>query len=153
MGSLSAVAALQLPVRLHGEPAGSDRPGTDRLGRPVDVLLDTAAWKALGFVVLCNDESLRFLPYQASQPAEDEILVASVLLLLEDDGFYRARAASIRTLLGGRVERSGRTVGILRDVLLGAGGAVTELELGRGGSLLRVPAIGSSVTSTRADAA
>lgn len=153
MGSLSAVAALQLPVRLHGEPAGSDRPGTDRLGRPVDVLLDTAAWKALGFVVLCNDESLRFLPYQASQPAEDEILVASALLLLEDDGFYRARAASIRTLLGGRVERSGRTVGILRDVLLGAGGAVTELELGRGGSLLRVPAIGSSVTSTRADAA
>jgi hypothetical protein len=143
MGSLSAVAALQLPVRLHG----------DRLGHPVDVLLDTAAWRALGFVVLCTDESLRFLPYQASQPADGEIAVASSLLLLEDDGFYRARAQSLRTLLGGRVERGGRTAGILRDVLLGAGGAVTELELGRGGSLLRVPAIGSSVTSTRADAA
>ena len=143
MGSLSAVAALQLPVRLQGE----------RLGQPVDVLLDTAAWRALGFVVLCGDDSLRFLPYQASQPAGEEIAVASSLLLLEDDGFYRSRAASFRTLLGGRVERSGRTVGILRDVLLGAGGVVTELELGRGGSVLRVPAQGSSVTSTRADAA
>ena len=143
MGSLSAVAALQLPVRLQGE----------RLGQPVDVLLDTAAWRALGFVVLCGDDSLRFLPYQASQPNDDEIAVASSLLLLEDDGFYRSRAASLRALLGGRVERSGRAAGILRDVLLGAGGAVTELELGRGGSLLRVPAHGSSVISTRADAA
>lgn len=143
MGSLSAVAALQLPVRLQGE----------RLGQPVDVLLDTAAWRALGFVVLCGDDSLRFLPYQASQPAGEEIAVASSLLLLEDDGFYRSRAASLRALLGGRVERSGRTAGILRDVLLGAGGAVTELELGRGGSLLRVPAHGSSVTSQRASAA
>ena len=86
-------------------------------------------------------------------PSDEEIAVASSLLLLEDDGFYRSRAASLRALLGGRVERSGRTAGILRDVLLGAGGAVTELELGRGGSLLRVPAHGSSVTSTRADAA
>src|SRR5271169_514051 len=153
MGSLSALAALQLPDRLQGEPLDTSQPSTDWLGRPVDVLLDTAAWKALGFVVLCADDSVRFLPYQASQPAEEEILVASALLLLEDDGFYRARAASIRSLLGGRVERNGRTVGILRDVLLGAGGSVTELELGRGGSLLRVPAIGSSVISTRADAA
>ena len=143
MGSLSAVAALQLPVRLQGE----------RLGQPVDVLLDTAAWRALGFVVLCGDDSLRFLPYQASQPDEEEIAVASSLLLLEDDGFYRSRAASLRALLGGRVERDGRTTGILRDVLLGAGGAVTELELGRGGSLLRVPAAGSVVGSRRADAA
>ena len=143
MGSLSAVAALQLPVRLRGE----------RLGQPVDLLIDTGAWRALGFVVLCNDESLRFLPYPASQPAEDEIAVASALMLLEDVGFYRARAASLRALLGGGVVRAGRTDGVLRDVLLGAGGAVTELELGRGGSLLRVPAAGSSVSSTHADAA
>jgi len=143
MGSLSAVAALQLPVRLQDE----------RLGRPVDVLLDTAAWRALGFVVLCNDESLRFLPYAASQPGEAEIAVASALLLLEDVGFYRSRAASLRSLLAGRVERSGRTAGILRDVLIGPGGSVVELELGRGGSLVRVPAVGSSVVTTRADAA
>ena len=143
MGSLSAVAALQLPVRLRG----------DRLGQPVDLLVDARAWRALGFVVLCNDESLRFLPYPASQPGEDEIAVASALLLLEDVGFYRARAASLRSLLGGRVVRAGRTDGILRDVLLDAGGVVTELELGRGGALLRVPAAGSSVTSTHADAA
>jgi hypothetical protein len=143
MGSLSAVAALQLPVRLQEE----------RLGQPVDVLLDTAAWRAVGFVVLCNDESLRFLPYAASQPGNEEIAVASALLLLEDVGFYRSRAASLRSLLAGRVERSGRTAGILRDVLIGRGGDVVELELGRGGSLLRVPAAGSSVVTTRADAA
>ena len=143
MGSLSAVAALQLPVRLQEE----------RLGQPVDVLLDTAAWRAVGFVVLCNDESLRFLPYAASQPGNEEIAVASALLLLEDVGFYRSRAASLRSLLAGRVERSGRTAGILRDVLIGRGGDVVELELGRGGSLLRVPAVGSSVVTTRADAA
>jgi hypothetical protein len=143
MGSLSALAALRLPVRLRGR----------RLGTPVDVLLDTTAWRALGFAVVCADDSLRFLPYQASQPAEHEIAVASKLLLLEDDGFYRARAASLRALLGGRVERDGRTAGILRDVILGARGAVIELELGRGDSILRVPATGSSVASTRADAA
>ena len=143
MGSLSAVAALQLPVRLHGE----------KLGQPVDVLLDTHAWRALGFVVLCNDESLRFLPVAASQPGDDEIAVASALLLLDDVGFYRSRTSSLRELLGGRVERSGRTAGVLRDLLLGRSGAVTELELGRGGSLLRVPAAGSVVGSRRADAA
>lgn len=149
MGSLSAVAALQLPVKL---PASSGR-GAERLGQPVDVLIDTASWRALGFVVLCNDESLRFLPYAASQPGDEEIAVASALLLLEDVGFYRSRAASLRALLAGRVERSGRTAGVLRDALIGPGGDVVELELGRGGSLLRVPAVGSSVVTTRADAA
>ncbi|HVM56202.1 MAG TPA: hypothetical protein VMT74_01985 [Gaiellaceae bacterium] len=150
MGSLSAVAALQLPVRLR---ASSSEQAGERLGRPVDVLLDTHAWRALGFVVLCADESVRFLPFAASQPGDDEIAVASALLLLEDVGFYRSRTSSLRALLGGRVERSGRTAGILRDLVLGPSGEVTELELGRRGSLLRVPAAGSAVGPHRADAA
>jgi hypothetical protein len=143
MGSRSAVAALQLPVRHRGH----------RLGQPVDALVETSAWRMLGFVVLCGDESQRFLPFAASQPGEDEIAVASPLLLLDDVGFYRTRAASLRALLGSRVERSGRKAGILRDVLLGDGGAVLELELERRGAVVRVPAAGSAVAPTRADAA
>ena len=143
MGSLSAVATLQLPVRHRGR----------RLGQPVDALLDTATWRALGFVVLCGDESLRFLPYAASQPGEREIAVASELMLLDDVAFYRSRAASLRALLGGRVERGGRNAGVLRDVVLGDLGTIDELELERRGSLVRVPAAGSTIAPTRADAA
>jgi hypothetical protein len=143
MGSLSAVATLQLPVLHRGR----------RLGQPVDALIDTATWRALGFVVLCRDESLRFLPYAASQPGENESAVASKLILLDDVAFYRSRAASLRALLGGRVDRGGRRAGELRDVLLGDGGVVEELELERRGSLVRIPAAGSTITSTRADAA
>ena len=51
MGSRSATELLQLPVQLHGI----------RLGRPVDLLFDPTEWRALGFVVLCGDESRRFL--------------------------------------------------------------------------------------------
>jgi hypothetical protein len=137
------VATLQLPVRHRGR----------RLGQPVDALLDTAKWRALGFVVLCADESLRFLPYAASQPGEREIAVASELMLLDDVAFYRSRASSLRALLGGRVERGGRGAGVLRDVVLGDAGTIDELELERRGSLVRVPAAGSTVAPTRADAA
>ena len=143
MGSLSAVETLQLPVRHRGR----------RLGQPVDALIDTATWRVLGFVVLGRDESLRFLPYAASQPGEDEIAVASALLLLDDVAFYRSRAASLRALLGEPVERGGRKAGTLRDVLVGDGGKVLELVLDRRGAAVRVPTDGSTVAPTRADAA
>lgn len=144
MGSLSASAALHLPVRLRGVP----------IGRPVDLLLETSTWHALGFVVRCRDHSHRFLPLAASQTTEEEIRVGSALMLLEDVGFYRARATSYRSLLGGEVQRGGRYAGRLRDLVL-ANGEVTELELDRGGTtgLLRVPAPGSVVVPSRASAA
>jgi hypothetical protein len=144
MGSLSASAALHLPVRLRGI----------QLGRPVDLLLEADTWHALGFVVRCRDDSHRFLPLAAAQPREDEIQVGSSLLLLEDVGFYRARGTSYRSLLGGEVHRSGRPAGRLRDLLL-ADGEVTELELDRGGTtgVVRVPAPGSVVVPSRASAA
>lgn len=144
MGSLSASAALQLPVRLRGI----------QLGRPVDLLLEIRTWHAIGFVVHCGDDSQRFLPLAASQTTDGEIRVGSALMLLEDIGFYRARGTSYRSLLGGDVHRSGRSAGRLRDLVL-AGGEVTELELDRGGTIgvVRVPAAGSVVVPSRASAA
>jgi hypothetical protein len=144
MGSLSASAALQLPVRLRGI----------QLGRPVDLLLETDRWHAIGFVVRCGDDAQRFLPLVASQTTEEEIRVGSALMLLEDIGFYRSRSTSYRSLLGGEVRRAGRRAGRLCDLVL-AGGEVKELELDRGGTtgVVRVPASGSVVVPSRASAA
>ena len=111
MGSLFASAALQLPVRLRGI----------QLGRPVDLLLETGSWHGLGYVVRCGDASQRFLPLAASQTVDGEIRVASALMLLEDVGFYRARGTSFRSLLGGEVQRGGRSAGRLRDLVLTEG--------------------------------
>jgi hypothetical protein len=113
MGSRSATELLQLPIQLHGI----------RLGRPVDLLLDAAEWRALGFVVLCGDESRRFLVFAAADLQEDAIRVSSALLLLEDLDFYRDRARSLRTLLGS---------GELRDLLLAPDGSVEAVVVQRG---------------------
>jgi hypothetical protein len=139
MGSFSAAASLHLRVDLHGI----------QLGWPTDLLLDTDAWQVLGFVVHCGDESVRFLPYAAAQTSETEIAVASALMLLEDVEFYEKRATSFRSLLGGEVGRKG----ILRDVYIGAGGAITELAVERDGALRRVPAAGQTIAPPRLSAA
>jgi hypothetical protein len=123
MGSLSAAGSLQRPVQLRGI----------LLGRPVDLLLDLDAWNVLGFVVLCGDESRRFLPFAACQVLDDEIAVGSALMLLEDAGFYERRGVSFRSLLG--TEQSG---GLLRDLRLNDAGHVVELTVERDGE--RVPA-------------
>jgi hypothetical protein len=113
MGSRSAADSLQLPVQLRGI----------QLGRPVDILL-----------VLCGDESRRFLPYAAAVVADDAIAVGSALMLLEDAGFYEQRGVSFRSLLG--TELGG---GTLRDVTLDATGHVTELGVEREGILVATP--------------
>jgi hypothetical protein len=138
MGSYSAAAVLQLPVRLQGI----------ELGRPVDLLLDTDSWRALGFVVRCRDESHRFLPYMASQLLDEEIAVGSALMLLEDVAFYRKRGASFRSLLDGRVGG-----GVMRDVILSSNGEVAEIEILRGDVIERIPAASATVLPTRASAA
>lgn len=124
MGSLSAAASLQFPVRLRGI----------QLGRPVDLLLDVDAWNALGFVVLCGDDSRRFLPLAACQVLGDEIAVGSALMLLEDARFYQERGVSFRSLLG--TEQAG---GIVRDLTLGLEGHVIELVVERDGERVHVP--------------
>ena len=117
MGSRSATALLQLPVQLHGI----------RLGRPVDLLLDPAQWRALGFVVLCGDSSPRFLVFAAADVREAAIDLVSALVLLEDVDFYRERSRSLRTLLGGVVVDERRELGELRDLLLAPDGSVDAL--------------------------
>lgn len=123
MGSLSAVESLQRPVQLRGI----------QLGRPVDLLLDLDAWNVLGFVVLCGDDSRRFLPFAACQVLDGEIAVGSALMLLEDAGFYERRGVSFRSLLGTELSD-----GLLRDLALAEGGHVVGLTVERNGE--RVPA-------------
>ena len=139
MGSLSAAAVLRLPVHLHGI----------HLGQPTDLLLDVESWQALGFVVHCGDDAVRFLPWAASQPSNTEVAVGSALMLLEDVAFYKKRSASFRSLIGGELPLGG----VLRDVLIGDSGAVTELEVERDGELRRLPPAGSRVRPKRATAA
>src|SRR5215831_17834634 len=117
MGPRSATELLQLPVRLHGI----------RLGRPVDLLLDLAEWRALGLVLRCGDESTRFLVFAAVDLREDAIDVPSALLLLEDVEFYRRRSRSLLGLLGGAVVSARRELGELRDLLLTPNGTVEAL--------------------------
>jgi len=124
MGSLSAAGSLLLPVRLRGI----------QLGRPIDILLGLDHWNVLGFVVLCGDESRRFLPLAASQVLDDAIAVGSALMLLEDVAFYEDRGASFRSLLGTKAGG-----GIVRDAGFTSGGAVAELEVEVDGGRLRIP--------------
>ena len=113
MGSRPATELLQLPVQLNGI----------RLGQAVDLLLDPVEWRALGFVVHCGDEGSRFLVFAAADLLEDAIEVSSVLLLLEDVGFYRDRSRSLRDLLGDE----------LRDLLVTPDGRVEALVVERDG--------------------
>jgi hypothetical protein len=105
---------LALPVRLHGI----------QLGRPVDLLFDRDSLRAVGLDVLCGDEVHRFLPLPTAAVGAEEIAIRSPLVLLEEDelDFYRARAVALSTLRGRAVERSGRRLGTLRDVVIALDG-------------------------------
>jgi hypothetical protein len=133
MGSRSATELLQLPVQLHGI----------RLGRPVDLLLDPVEWRALGLVVLCGDESSRFLVFAAADLLEDAIDVSSALLLLEDVEFYRDRSRSLRDLLGDE----------LRDLLVTPDGSVEALVVERDGVVQQIEPSGVPVEPERVSAA
>jgi hypothetical protein len=132
MGSRSAIELLLLPVRLQ----------EIRLGRPVDVLLDADAWRVLGFVVLCGDESQRFLAYAASDPRDDEIALSSALLLLDDVDFYRGRSRSLRALLAGTVESAQQELGVLRDLLIAPDGTVAALMVEQDGAMREIEPAG-----------
>ena len=132
MGSRSAIELLLLPVRLQ----------EIRLGRPVDVLLDAESWRVLGFVVLCGDESRRFLAYAAADPRQGEIAVTSALLLLDDVDFYRSRSRSLRALLGGAVVSARDELGVLRDLLIAPDGSVDALMVEQDGVMREVEPAG-----------
>jgi sporulation protein YlmC with PRC-barrel domain len=88
MRSRMAHELLQLPVRLDGI----------RLGRCVDVVLDDESERVVGVVVLCGDDSERFLVLETADVLDGEIVVGSALVLLEDVDFYRQRGRSLRDL-------------------------------------------------------
>lgn len=127
MRGLRADALLQLPVRLNGI----------RLGRPVDVILDLPAERAIGLDVLCGDNLHRFLALGAATVGPDEIAIDSALLLLEDVelAFYRKRGSTLRSLRGRPVARSGP----LRDLVLGEAWTIDQLVVDGEGGATTVP--------------
>ena len=143
MGPRSATELLQLPVRLHGI----------RLGGPIDLLLDPVEWRALGFVVLCGDESTRFLVFAAVDLQEDAIDVPSALLLLEDFEYYRDLSRSLRGLLGDAVVSGRRELGELHDLLLQPDGSVESLVVEQDEGIREVRPAGTAVDSERVSTA
>jgi hypothetical protein len=135
MGSRSATELLLLPVQLE----------KIRLGRPVDLLLDADRWRVLGYVVLCGDESQRFLALPAADLRADEIAVPSAFLLLEDVEFYRGRSRSFRSLLGGSVVSAQNELGRLRDLLVDADGSVAALLVEQEDGLREVEPAGARI--------
>src|SRR2546423_14993062 len=92
MTELSGDGLLALPVRLH----------EIELGRPVDVLLDREALRAVGLDVLCGDDVHRFLPLPTASIGPDALTIHSPLFLVEECqlDFYRYRAFSLSSLPG-----------------------------------------------------
>ena len=131
MRALSGDRLLQLSVRLRGV----------QLGRPVELLLDRETLRAVGFDVLCRDDIHRFLPFPTATLGDDGILVRSPLVLLEEDelDFYRARALALTSLRGRSVERSGRRLGTLRDVVVKADGEIVDVLVESDGRTDRIP--------------
>lgn len=132
MGGRPAEDLLRLPVRLHGI----------QLGRPVDLIVDLAAERALGLDVRCGDEVNRFLPLAAATVGDDEITVRSALTLLEEAelAFYRERASSLADLRGVELEQDGRPAGRLRDVVVGPDGVLEAVLVEEDGGVRRLEA-------------
>jgi hypothetical protein len=86
---MNGVELLNKPVVMNGI----------ELGRVVDVILDEAGERPLGFDVRCGDGSHRFLPFAAARIQGKEVEVGSPLLLLERDqlDFYRRRGRALRS--------------------------------------------------------
>ena len=85
MRSDSATELLRLPVSVDGI----------RLGHCVDVVLDEDGERVVGVVVLCRDETERFLVLETAEVREGEIAVRSALVLLDDVDHYRRRGRSV----------------------------------------------------------
>jgi hypothetical protein len=124
MKELSGDALLALPVRLHGV----------HLGRPVDLLLDRNGERLVGIDVLCGDETHRFLPLPTAAVGDDAIAIHSPLVLLEEDelDFYHARTFRLSALRGRAVQRDGRDVGKLHDIVLRRDGQLVAAILDSG---------------------
>ena len=105
VNGVRASELLLLPVRMRGIG----------IGRAVDVVVDPTGKQALGFDVLCRDDTHRFLPLTAATIDAEQIAVGSALTLLAEDqlDFYRKRARGLRELVPG-----------LQDAWVGADGTL-----------------------------
>jgi hypothetical protein len=141
MRGLSAAHLLRLPVRVHGI----------ELGRPVDLVLDRAHTRVLGFEVLCGDEERRFLPLAVVTVRETQLELRSSLGLLDDAvlAFYTKRGSTFAALRGCGVVRARAMLGELADLKLAADGTIASVvvatpngpkELDYGADVALVPA-------------
>jgi hypothetical protein len=119
MKELTGAELLGLPVRLHGI----------QLGRPVDLLLDRGTLRTVGLDVLCGDEVHRFLPLPTASVSDDELAILSPLVLLEEDQlhFYRSKTFALSALRGRPVERKGRDLGALGDIVVDVAGELVAV--------------------------
>jgi hypothetical protein len=131
MSERSAAKLLRLPVRLHGL----------QLGQPSDLLLDRDGMRAVGIDIVCGDEAHRFVPLPTATIEDDAITIMSPLVLLEADelAFYRARSFTLSALRGRPVERKGKSLGILRDLLIAVDGELAAVLVETEGATTRVP--------------
>ena len=69
------------------------------LGRVVDVILDEAGERPVGFDVICGDGEHRFLPFPTARIDGDHVEVDSPLVLLEREQleFYKERGRALRS--------------------------------------------------------
>ncbi|MBD0337823.1 MAG: hypothetical protein ICV67_00860 [Thermoleophilia bacterium] len=125
-GGTSLRALLERPVTLRGI----------RLGLPSDAVLDTESLRVVGLEVLCDDGGRRFLPLAAARLRRDQVAVGSALVLLEegDREFYRRRSRAFSALVGRPVERAGRSLGLLVDLLVSPDGTVAAVAARANGS-------------------
>jgi hypothetical protein len=83
----------------------------------------------IGLEVVCGDEALRYLPLAAATVRDDEIAIASALVLFEerDLAWYRRRATTLRALRGAQVSVGGRARGPLSGLLVEPDGTIPVL--------------------------
>ena len=123
-----------------------------QLGRVVELLVDPAGLRLIGFDIRCGDDAVRFLPVAATRIRDQELEVRSALLLLDenDTSFYRRRTRPLSELRELPVRAEDGVAGRLRDVLVEEDGGIAELVLEDG---RRVPAGSSVRLDDRASAA
>jgi hypothetical protein len=107
-----------------------------RLGVPIDAVLDSESLRVVGLEVECDDGVRRFLPLPAARVRDDRIAVGSALMLLEDSvrGFYRRRSSMFSAVIGLPVERAGRPLGRLLDLVVASDGTAESVRVSTNGS-------------------
>jgi len=143
MGSIASGDVMAVPVRLHGI----------ELGRSVELIVDRAVRRVLGFEIRCGDDVHRFLPLAATRIHDGEIATGSSLTLLDELPFYRARGHGLAALRGARVANARDELGTLRDVVFEDDGSISELVVSTAGGERRIAPGADVRILTRASAA